>query len=249
VRITADGSKVFFAFTSGVASPSDPTTERGVYVINADGSGLRQVAGPTAIAALLRTTPDRVSPSTNGPPLDVSANGARIVFGATANGQDHLFAANGDGSGLHELIPGITYVNHAVLSADGWFDRIGFASLGTNDLLQYALAVDRGNPALERYRDSMHPALLRLIRMAVEAATKAGIELSVCGEMAGDPAAALALVGLGIRSLSMSAPSLAAVRRSIRANGLAGLKEAAADALAATSAADARARFTPLVAG
>src|SRR5258705_4814169 len=127
----------------------------------------------------------------------------------------------------------------AVLSADGWFDRIGFASLGTNDLLQYALAVDRGNPALERYRDSMHPALLRLIRMAVEAATKAGIELSVCGEMAGDPAAALALVGLGIRSLSMSAPGLAAVRPSIRANGLAVLNDAAADPLAATAAPEA----------
>jgi phosphoenolpyruvate-protein kinase (PTS system EI component) len=85
--------------------------------------------------------------------------------------------------------------------------------------------------------------------MAVEAATKAGIELSVCGEMAGDPAAALALVGLGIRSLSMSAPSLAAVRRGIRANGLAALAAAAAEALAATSAAEARARFAPLVAG
>ena len=78
----------------------------------------------------------------------------------------------------------------AVLTGDAWFGRIGFASLGTNDLLQYALAVDRGNPALERYRDSMHPALLRLIRMAVEAAAAARIELSVCGEMAGDPAAA-----------------------------------------------------------
>jgi phosphoenolpyruvate-protein phosphotransferase len=155
-----------------------------------------------------------------------------------------------DGVAMSDVTLGaMLEIPSAVLSADGWFDRIGFASLGTNDLLQYALAVDRGNPALERYRDSMHPALLRLIQMAVEAATKAGIELSVCGEMAGDPAAALALVGLGIRSLSMSAPSLAAVRRSIRANGLAALNDAAEDALAATSAAEARARFAPLVAG
>jgi phosphoenolpyruvate-protein kinase (PTS system EI component) len=153
-----------------------------------------------------------------------------------------------DGLAMSDVTLGaMLEIPSAVLSADGWFDRIGFASLGTNDLLQYALAVDRGNPALERYRDSMHPALLRLIRMAVEAATRAGIELSVCGEMAGDPTAALALVGLGIRSLSMSAPSLAAVRRSIRANGLAALNDAAADALAATSAAEARARFAPLV--
>jgi len=137
----------------------------------------------------------------------------------------------------------------AVLTGRTWFDTVGFASLGTNDLLQYTLAVDRGNPALESYRDSMHPALLRLIAMAAEAAAAAHIELSVCGEMAGDPAAALALVGLGVRSLSMSAPSLAAVRRSIRANTLTSLEAAAVLALDAASAAEARARFAPLVAG
>ena len=84
--------------------------------------------------------------------------------------------------------------------------------------------------------------------MAAEAASAARIELSVCGEMAGDPAAALALVGLGVRSLSMSAPSLAAVRRSIRANGLSALAAAAGRALLAGSAAEARALFAPLVA-
>jgi len=135
----------------------------------------------------------------------------------------------------------------AVLTGRRWFDRIGFASLGTNDLLQYALAVDRGNPALERYRDSLHPALLRLIRLAVEAAEAARIELSVCGEMAGDPAAALALVGLGIRSLSMSAPSLAAVRRAIRTASLDVLEVEATAALDDLGAADARARFTRLL--
>ena len=81
----------------------------------------------------------------------------------------------------------------AILAGDAYFGSIAFASLGTNDLTQYALAVDRGNPALERYRDAMHPAVLRLIALAVEAADRAGIALSVCGEMGGDPAAALAL--------------------------------------------------------
>ena len=131
----------------------------------------------------------------------------------------------------------------AVLTAPAWFGRTRFASLGTNDLLQYTLAVDRGNPALERYRDSLHPALLQLIGSAVRAADAAGIELSVCGEMAGDPVAALALVGLGIRSLSMTAPSLAAVRRAIRAASAERLREAAAAALAAPSAAEARVLF------
>jgi phosphoenolpyruvate-protein phosphotransferase len=137
----------------------------------------------------------------------------------------------------------------AVLTGRTWFGRIGFASLGTNDLLQYALAVDRGNPALERYRDPLHPALLRLVRMAADAAEAAGIELSVCGEMAGDPASALALVGLGVRSLSMSAPSLAAVRRAIRAASLGTLEAASLSALDDERAADARARFTALLPG
>ena len=137
----------------------------------------------------------------------------------------------------------------AVLTAPAWFGRTRFASLGTNDLLQYTLAVDRGNPALERYRDSLHPALLQLIGSAVRAADAAGIELSVCGEMAGDPVAALALVGLGIRSLSMTAPSLAAVRRAIRGASAERLREAASAAVAAPSAAEARAIFAAVQPG
>jgi phosphoenolpyruvate-protein phosphotransferase len=136
----------------------------------------------------------------------------------------------------------------AILVGDSYFPRLSFASLGTNDLLQYTLAVDRGNPALERYQDSMHPALLRLVREAVERAAAAHIELSVCGEMAGDPVAALALVGLGIRQLSMAAGSLAAVRRSIRAVDGAAIREEAERALKDASAAEARERFTRLLA-
>jgi len=134
----------------------------------------------------------------------------------------------------------------AILVAETYFGAIGFASLGTNDLLQYALAVDRGNPALERYRDSLHPALLRLVRLAVDAAAGFDIELSVCGEMAGDPIAALALVGLGVRSLSMASSSLPAVRRAIRAQALTDLQSAAVDGLAASSAAEVRSRFEAL---
>ncbi len=135
----------------------------------------------------------------------------------------------------------------AVLAADSWFAEVSFASLGTNDLTQYTLAVDRGNPALERYRDAMHPAVLRLISMAAESAQRAGISLSVCGEMGGDPAAALALVGLGVTQLSMGAASLPAVRRAIRGASSAALRETALLALHDRSAADARARFTALL--
>jgi phosphoenolpyruvate-protein kinase (PTS system EI component) len=131
----------------------------------------------------------------------------------------------------------------AVLVADSYFERVRFASLGTNDLLQYTLAVDRGNEALESYRDSLHPAVLRLIRAASDAGARAGIELSVCGEMAGDPAAALALAGLGVRSLSMAAPSLPAVRRAIRNAAITELEAAAEAALADATPAETRARF------
>jgi phosphoenolpyruvate-protein kinase (PTS system EI component) len=134
----------------------------------------------------------------------------------------------------------------AILVADSYFGRIAFASLGTNDLAQYTLAVDRGNPALERYRDALHPAVLRLIGQAVDAAERAGIDLSVCGEMAGDPAAALTLLGLGLRSLSMAATGLPAVRRAIRASDATVLESTVRAALDDASARAVRARFGAL---
>jgi phosphoenolpyruvate-protein phosphotransferase len=136
----------------------------------------------------------------------------------------------------------------AILVGDSYFPRLSFASLGTNDLLQYTLASDRGNAALRRYHDPMHPALLRLVREAVERADAAHLELSVCGEMAGDPVAAIALVGLGIRQLSMAAGSLAAVRRAIRVITAEAVREEATRALADGSAAEARGRFERILA-
>ncbi|HEX9044396.1 MAG TPA: phosphoenolpyruvate--protein phosphotransferase [Candidatus Limnocylindrales bacterium] len=134
----------------------------------------------------------------------------------------------------------------AILVADSFFDRLDFASLGTNDLLQYTLAVDRGNRELARYQDSLHPALLRLVAESVAASRRAGIELSVCGEMGGDPLAALALVGLGVRQLSMASSSIAPVRRAIRRASSRELERAAADALRLPSAAAVRELFADL---
>jgi phosphoenolpyruvate-protein phosphotransferase len=155
-----------------------------------------------------------------------------------------------DGLAYGEIALGVMLeIPSAVLTGDAYLDQLAFGSLGTNDLLQYTLAADRGNAALDRYRDSLHPALLRLVREAVEACGRAGVELSVCGEMAGDPAAALALVGLGIRQLSMSAPGLAAVRRAIRRADAVALQVAAEAALGDPGAGAARARFDALLAG
>ena len=178
-------------------------------------------------------------------PMVADAGDVTLLLALAARARSELAAA---GVEIGAVDLGVMLeIPSAVLSADAWFGDVMFASLGTNDLTQYALAVDRGNPSLERYRDAMHPAVLRLIAMAADSAARAGISLSVCGEMGGDPAAALALVGLGIRQLSMGTASLPAVRRAIRGAAAATLAETAALALHDRSAADARARFTGLL--
>ena len=178
-------------------------------------------------------------------PMVADAGDVTLLLALAARARAELEAA-GIEAGAVDL--GVMLeIPSAVLSADAWFGDVAFASLGTNDLTQYALAVDRGNPLLERYRDAMHPAVLRLIAMAADSAARAGISLSVCGEMGGDPAAALALVGLGVRQLSMGTASLPAVRRAIRGATAATLAETVALALHDRSAAEARARFTALL--
>jgi len=94
--------------------------------------------------------------------------------------------------------------------------RVDFFSIGTNDLTQYLLAVDRNNAQVAELFDAMHPAVLRAIRQVVQSAHEAGKPVSVCGEMAGDPAAALLLLGMGVDSLSMSAASLLRVKWAVR---------------------------------
>jgi phosphoenolpyruvate-protein phosphotransferase (PTS system enzyme I) len=90
--------------------------------------------------------------------------------------------------------------------------RVDFFSIGTNDLTQYTLAADRGNPTLAGLQDALHPAVLRLIAMVVAGADGAGIPVAVCGELAGDPAGALVLVALGVDELSADAGCMDEVR-------------------------------------
>ncbi|HSK53183.1 MAG TPA: phosphoenolpyruvate--protein phosphotransferase [Clostridia bacterium] len=178
-------------------------------------------------------------------PMVADAGDVAVLLDLAERARDGLRA---DGIEHGEVDLGVMLeIPSAILVAGTFFDRIRFASLGTNDLLQYTLAADRGNAALERYRDSLHPALLRLIGTAAAEAEAAGVELSVCGEMGGDPAAALALVGLGVRVLSMADSSLAPVRRAIRAADTGELRAIAEEALDASSAAEVRARFERLL--
>lgn len=94
--------------------------------------------------------------------------------------------------------------------------RLDFFSIGSNDLTQYLLAVDRTNARVSGRFDSLHPAVLRAIAQAVRCADEACRPISVCGEMAGDPASAVLLMGLGIKSLSMAASCIAPVKRALR---------------------------------
>jgi phosphotransferase system enzyme I (PtsI) len=104
----------------------------------------------------------------------------------------------------------------AALIADALARETDFFALGTNDLIQYTLAIDRGDEQVADLFDPLHPAVLRLVRFAAEAARTAGIPISVCGEMAGDPRMTALLVGLRLAELSMSPANLLAVKRRIR---------------------------------
>ncbi len=105
----------------------------------------------------------------------------------------------------------------AALAADALAQVADFFAIGTNDLTMYTLAIDRGDEQVAQLYNPLHPAVLRLIQFATEAALRARIPISVCGEIAGDPRYAALLMGLGIRELSMAANSLPRVKQRIRA--------------------------------
>ncbi|HMG22879.1 MAG TPA: phosphoenolpyruvate--protein phosphotransferase, partial [Kofleriaceae bacterium] len=109
----------------------------------------------------------------------------------------------------------------AALSADFLAEECDFFSIGTNDLIQYTLAVDRVNEHVAYLYEPLHPALMRLIGDVARAAQVTKIPVTVCGEMAGEPMMAPVLIGLGIRELSMSAVSVPEVKAMIRATTLA----------------------------
>jgi phosphoenolpyruvate-protein phosphotransferase (PTS system enzyme I) len=93
--------------------------------------------------------------------------------------------------------------------------EVSFFSIGTNDLVQYTLAADRGNERLRHLQSADHPAVLELIRMTCEAAREHGIWVGVCGEAAGEPAMIPKLVELGVTELSMSAPAIPRAKKTV----------------------------------
>jgi len=124
----------------------------------------------------------------------------------------------------------------AALAAEQLAQRVDFFSIGTNDLVQYTMAVDRGNEKVAYLYRPSHPAILELIQRIVQAARNNSIWVGVCGEMAGDPRFTPLLVGLGVHELSMSAMSLGPIRRIVRRLRMHDAEELVAAALKCESA-------------
>ncbi|MFM8393641.1 MAG: phosphoenolpyruvate--protein phosphotransferase [Acidobacteriota bacterium] len=123
----------------------------------------------------------------------------------------------------------------AVLIAESLAQEADFFSLGTNDLTQGMLAVDRANENVNSLFDPLHPAVLRAIRWVTEAALKTGIPLNVCGEMASNPAQVILLIGMGMTDLSMTPSAIPTIRRLVRAIDVAKARQVAEEALKLTT--------------
>ncbi len=126
----------------------------------------------------------------------------------------------------------------AAVCADQLAREVDFFSIGSNDLIQYTLAVDRGNEQVASLYDPFHPAILRLLRNIVSAANREGIWVGVCGEMASDPLCAVLLVGLGVDELSMGPSAVPRIKRLIRQIRLADARRITGDIYARISSPD-----------
>ncbi|MGI4856832.1 MAG: phosphoenolpyruvate--protein phosphotransferase [Janthinobacterium lividum] len=134
----------------------------------------------------------------------------------------------------------------AVLALPLFLKRFDFLSIGTNDLIQYALAIDRADNAVAHLYDPLHPAILTLISMTIREATRARVPVAVCGEMAGDPTMTRLLLGMGLREFSMHPSQLLVVKREVLRADLGTLERGVADLVAMVEPLEIKAAFERL---
>ena len=129
----------------------------------------------------------------------------------------------------------------AAMTADILAEKSDFFSIGTNDLIQYCMAVDRGNEKVSYLGQPYHPAVLRLLKNVIDAARKKGIKTAMCGELAGDPFATAILTGLGLDEFSMAASSIPQIKQIIRGASYKSCKALADECLRGRSTSEVRA--------
>jgi phosphotransferase system enzyme I (PtsI) len=129
-------------------------------------------------------------------------------------------------------------VPSAAILADQMAREVNFFSIGTNDLIQYTLAADRTNEAVASLYSAGDPAVLRLIDLVVGATKRNAIEVSVCGEMSGDPIYTLLLLGMGLRQLSVTPQNIPEIKKIIRSTSVEEANQVAQEALRLETARD-----------
>ena len=129
-------------------------------------------------------------------------------------------------------------VPSTALTSDILARKVDFFSIGTNDLIQYTIAVDRGNERIAYLYEPFHPGVIRLIKMVIDNAHAEGLSVAMCGEMAGDPVATVVLLGLGLDEFSMSSVGIPEVKQIIRSISLAEAEELAGNIMELRSAED-----------
>ena len=147
-------------------------------------------------------------------PMLSSLNELDQVFDMIAETKEEL---NENGEDFDGAIPvgGMIEVPAAAIAADLFAQKLDFLSIGTNDLIQYTLAIDRIDDAVNYLYDPLHPSVLRLIKLTIDAGKRAGIPVAMCGEMAGDARYTKLLLGLGLKIFSMDPTSILEVKKKI----------------------------------